>query len=67
MKPFYRQYINPSFFLFFILAVYFLAALLVYVPNMGGDGLRLPHNIICWGVMLFIILASGYCILLRKK
>lgn len=66
MKPFYRQYINPSFFLFFILAVYFLAALLVYVPNMGGDGLRLPHNIICWGVMLFITLASGYCILLRK-
>lgn len=67
MNPFYRRYCNPSFFLFLILGVYFLLVLLVYVPNMGGDGLRLPHNMICWGVMLFITLTSGYRILLRKK
>lgn len=67
MKTFSRQYCNPSFFLFSILSVYLLIVLSFYVPNMGGDGLRLPHNIICWGVMLFLILMGGYYILLRKK
>lgn len=67
MKTFSRQYCNPSFFLFIIISAYFLIALLFYVQNMGGDGLRLPHNIICWGVMLFITLIAGYYILLRKK
>ncbi|MHC0025746.1 PglL family O-oligosaccharyltransferase [Enterobacter vonholyi] len=67
MKNASRQYCNPSFLLFSILSVYFLVALIVYVPNMGGDGLRLPHNIICWAVMLFMILVSGYYVILRGK
>jgi len=45
-----------SFVLLFLFSFYLDFTLPVYFINMGGDGLLLPQNIICWNV---ILLATG--------
>jgi O-antigen polymerase len=48
-----------------ILVIYFVIILNVYYSNMGGSGLNLPQNIICWLVMLAICMLS--CVFVVKN
>ncbi|HHT3528791.1 Wzy polymerase domain-containing protein [Enterobacter asburiae] len=50
-----------------ILWGYFVFALVIYIPNMGGGGLRLPQNILCWVAMQLIILMGGFYALSHKQ
>lgn len=38
----------------FTLALWCVFILQCYLPNMGGSGLRLPHNLMAWGTMAVI-------------
>ncbi|WP_449556057.1 pilin glycosylation ligase domain-containing protein [Huaxiibacter chinensis] len=49
------------------LMMYFLVILCVYTPNMGGGGLQLPQNILCWLVMLLVIFLAGCYVVFVKE
>lgn len=40
-----------------LFAFWCIAVLLYYIPNMGGSGLRLPQNLMTWGVMAALVAA----------
>ncbi|WP_426763112.1 Wzy polymerase domain-containing protein [Hafnia paralvei] len=42
-----------------VLASYFIIFMHIYIPNMGGTGLKLPGNILCWSVIIIVILLAG--------
>ncbi|MFJ3458579.1 Wzy polymerase domain-containing protein [Scandinavium goeteborgense] len=42
-----------------IIASYFMIFMNIYIPNMGGTGLKLPSNILCWSVIALIIILAG--------
>jgi len=49
------------------LMMYFLVILCVYIPNMGGGGLQLPQNILCWLVMLLVVFLAGCYVVFVKE
>ncbi|VEI61903.1 Uncharacterised protein [Serratia fonticola] len=38
-----------------LLLLWLTALIPLYLPNMGGSGLKLPHNIITWGLMAAVV------------
>lgn len=42
-----------------LLASYFMIFMHIYIPNMGGIGLKLPGNILCWSIIAVVILLAG--------
>lgn len=65
--PACRHYYSIPGFIMLILWGYFVFALVIYIPNMGGGGLRLPQNILCWVAMQLIILMGGFYALSHKQ
>ncbi|HCD1278893.1 TPA: O-antigen ligase C-terminal domain-containing protein [Citrobacter amalonaticus] len=49
------------------LVFYYVIMMCCYFPNMGGDGMRLPQNIICWFAMSLIILLAGILVCSRRE
>ena len=39
-----------------LLLIWFIVILPIYHPNMGGNGLALPQNVLAWGVMALVVL-----------
>ncbi len=55
----YLQWTPPE----IMLAILFLIAPLYYHPNIGGEGLRIPHNVTIWlAAILFIALSFRWVI-----
>ncbi|MDT8311808.1 MAG: O-antigen ligase family protein, partial [Methylophaga sp.] len=50
-----------------LLAILFLLAPLYYHPNLGGEGLRIPHNITIWLVATLFIAYSCHKILKARQ
>lgn len=45
------------------LLLYFWIVLAIYIPNMGGHGLNLPHNILSWiAIELIVCILFGFAI-----
>ncbi|MDP8756129.1 Wzy polymerase domain-containing protein [Serratia marcescens] len=49
-----------------LLLIWMAAVLPVYHPNMGGDGLALPQNILAWGVMALTTLIVTFTVCLGR-
>ncbi|MGP3036305.1 Wzy polymerase domain-containing protein [Serratia ureilytica] len=49
-----------------LLLIWMAAILPVYHPNMGGDGLALPQNILAWGVMALTTLIVTFTVCLGR-
>ncbi|MDP8637381.1 Wzy polymerase domain-containing protein [Serratia marcescens] len=49
-----------------LLLIWMAAVLPVYYPNMGGDGLALPQNILAWGVMALTTLIVTFTVCLGR-
>lgn len=49
-----------------LLLIWMAAVLPVYYPNMGGDGLALPQNILAWAVMALTTLIVTFTICLGR-
>ncbi|WP_339275231.1 PglL family O-oligosaccharyltransferase [Enterobacter asburiae] len=49
------------------LTFYLVIVLSCYFKNMGGEGLSLPQNILCWMTMVFVIALAGYSTGRNKK
>ncbi|EPK9870666.1 PglL family O-oligosaccharyltransferase [Serratia ureilytica] len=49
-----------------LLLIWMAAVLQVYHPNMGGDGLALPQNILAWGVMALTTLIVTFTVCLGR-
>ncbi len=49
-----------------LLLIWMAAVLPVYHPNMGGDGLALPQNILAWGVMALTTLIVTFTVCLCR-
>lgn len=45
-----------------LLASYFMIFMHIYIPNMGGTGLKLPGNILCWSIIMLVIILAGISI-----
>ncbi|MGK7245811.1 Wzy polymerase domain-containing protein [Buttiauxella agrestis] len=43
----------------FLISCYFMIIMHIYIPNMGGLGLKLPGNILCWGIISLVIFVAG--------
>lgn len=41
------------------LGIYFAFMLHIYIPNMGGHGLKLPANLVCWAVIAWVIILGS--------
>lgn len=65
--PSHRHDFSTLGFIMLILGGYFIFALLIYIPNMGGGGLRLPQNMLCWIAMQLITLTGGFYAIRCKK
>lgn len=48
------------------LLIYFLIVLSVYIPNMGGNGLNLPQNILAW-IAIGVIVCILFSVAIVKK
>ena len=49
-----------------LLLIWMAAVLPIYYPNMGGDGLALPQNILAWGVMALTTLIVTFTVCLGR-
>lgn len=49
-----------------LLLIWMAVILPVYYPNMGGDGLALPQNILAWGVMALTTLIVTFTVCLGR-
>lgn len=49
-----------------LLLIWMAAVLPVYYPNMGGNGLALPQNILAWGVMALTTLIVTFTVCLGR-
>ncbi|MCW4783058.1 PglL family O-oligosaccharyltransferase [Enterobacter chuandaensis] len=67
MLTLFKHPLVSLFVLMACLTLYYIVIMCCYFPNMGGDGVRLPQNILCWLVMTLVSLLAGILVITRRK
>ena len=60
-----KHFLKPRILVLY-LAFYYFVVLLIYIPDMGGSGLNLPHNILCWLAIELLVMMVGLAVIKQK-